>query len=170
MKSIVATGLIVAFALPSVMTRSNLILNTTDSVPIGLYRRTPGGAYAVFCLSTGAARTALAAGLQIQSGPCPGGIQPLMKPLVQASLAHPLAYGPAGFAVDGKLVPNTAPKTKSKSGHGLEHFAFGTYAEGLWPVSSFNRDSFDARYYGPIRVDQIRFYASPIWTWRSPKD
>jgi conjugative transfer signal peptidase TraF len=165
MKLILAIGLIVAFSLPSLMTKSSLIFNGTDSVPVGLYNRAPNGTYAVFCLPIGAARGAIVAGLQIQSGPCPGGIQELMKPLVQASPARPVVFGPAGFTVDGKLLPNTAPKTTSRSGHALEHFPFGNYTSGRWPVSSFNRDSFDARYYGPISANQIRFYASPIWTW-----
>jgi conjugative transfer signal peptidase TraF len=165
MKLTAAIGLIVTLSLPSLMTKSNLILNGTDSVPVGLYKRAPNGAYAVFCLPIGTARIAIAAGLQIPSGPCPGEIQELIKPLVRASQAHPLVYEPTGFTVDGRLLPNTAPKRTSRTGHALEHFPFGTYTSGWWPVSSFSRDSFDARYYGPISADQIRFYASPIWTW-----
>lgn len=144
---------------------AHIVLNYTASVPVGLYLRKAEGEYAAFCLPEDAARNGLAAGLDMPKGDCPGGLSPVLKRMVRPSREHPLVYGPDGFRNDGELMSNTQPKERSSSGVKLEHFAYGLYTSGLWPISSFSRDSYDARYYGPINPDQIRYRASPLWIW-----
>lgn len=145
---------------------SRLRLNYTDSVPVGIYREVPGaaGSFAGFCLSSAVIQRALAAGLQPVRGDCPDQSAPVLKPLFQASAAHPVSFTARGFFVTGKLVPNTAPKAHSRTGAALIHYPFGTYTSGLWAISSFNPNSFDSRYFGPVAPAAIRFYAKPVWT------
>jgi conjugative transfer signal peptidase TraF len=140
-------------------------VNVSTSIPLGLYRRAGRGHYAAFCLTPEQAKWALSAGLETLTGDCPGRIIALMKPMVYPTAEHPLALTKSGFVLNGKLLPNTAPKTKSKTGKPLGHYPFGVYTSGIWPVSTYNRDSLDARYYGPISAAQIQFYTSPLLTF-----
>lgn len=156
-----------AAVLPLVIQSSPLLMNYTDSVPVGLYRQGQNGAasYAGICLSRALMDRALRSGLEIALGSCQSGYAPILKPLVRASAAHPISFTAEGFLIDGKLLPNTAPKPRSTAGVALEHYPFGVYASGAWAISDFNRSSYDSRYFGPVDSDAIRFYAKPVWTW-----
>jgi len=124
-----------------------------------------GTIYAGFCLSDAIASTALQDGLEVVRGGCPEGLAPVLKPVIYPSRTEPLLYEARGFSIDGKLIPNTAPKAHSKTGVALEHSPFGLYTNGIWAVSNFNPNSYDSRYFGPVAPDAIRFYAKPVWTW-----
>lgn len=146
---------------------SGLHCNGSDSVPLGLYRETQSTArtYAAFCLSPSVLNDAKRTGLTLRSGVCPGGVAPILKPLVSASSQHPIVFHESGFLVDGISLPHTAPKAFSSSGKPLTHIPFGTYTAGLWAISTFNPDSFDSRYFGPVDPAAIRFYATPVFTY-----
>lgn len=167
MRIFLVGALIIAVALPVGIQRSGLLMNWSDSVPLGLYRRTPSdeAKYAGFCLPDSTAKTAQWAGLEVPSGICPSHLAPVLKPLLQASPEHPISLSEQGFFVDGKLLKNTAPKPRSRTGAVLEHYQFGRYTNGLWAISDFNANSYDSRYFGPVAPESIRFYAKPVWTW-----
>jgi conjugative transfer signal peptidase TraF len=162
------SGLASVVALPLGIHWSGLVMNYSDSVPTGLYRRVPASVvtYAGFCLPEKTASAAIQAGLEVVPGACPEGLAPILKPLIQASPQHPVAYTERGFWWGGKLLPNTAPKARSRTGATLQHYTFGVYTNGVWAVSDFNANSYDSRYFGPVAPDAIRFYAKPVWTWR----
>jgi conjugative transfer signal peptidase TraF len=167
MRTLFAGALVFAAAVPVAIQHSGLLMNYSDSVPTGLYRRVPKrlASYAGFCLPSATATAALRAGLDVVSGPCPGGLAPLLKPLIYASPKQPLIYDARGFSFNGKRLPNTAPKARSRTGVALAHYAFGTRTNGIWAVSDFNANSYDSRYFGPLAPEAIRFYAKPLWTW-----
>ncbi|HTU48408.1 MAG TPA: hypothetical protein VMF91_25330 [Bryobacteraceae bacterium] len=171
MRFTLISAAVIALALPVGVQRSALVMNYSDSVPLGLYRRVPASSairaieYAGFCLPSATARAALHAGLEITPGPCPGGLAPVMKPVICPSPEHPLIYDARGFSFAGKLLRNTAPKARSRTGMPLEHYPFGVYTNGIWAVSDFNANSYDSRYFGPLAPDAIRFDAKPVWTW-----
>jgi conjugative transfer signal peptidase TraF len=167
MRLILIGVLAFAVVLPTGIHSSGLLMNYTDSVPVGLYKqcgKSPD-AYAAFCLPSAAAERALQAGLQAAPGECPGGLSPILKPMILASAEHPISLTERGFFVDGKLLVNTAPKSQSRTGAALGHYPFGVYTNGFWAVSDFNPNSYDSRYFGPVEPDAIRFYAKPVWTW-----
>lgn len=143
---------------------AHLHFNYTDSVPVGLYRETPHGAYAGFCLPVATLRSFSKKDMEIIRGDCPGGFAPILKPLVHASEKHPVVFSVQGFSLDGKLIPNTAPRSHTHSGAPLTHFPFDRYTEGLWAISRFNPNSYDSRYFGPVNPADIRFYAKPLLT------
>jgi conjugative transfer signal peptidase TraF len=159
----VAISALVALATRPVVKASRLHFNYSDSVPIGLYREVARdrGLFAGFCLPDPVIEGALAAGLQPIRGTCPGGVAPILKPLVQASDESPVVLSADGFRVAGTLVPNTAPKTVSRTGKLLAHYPFGRYASGLWAISQFCPDSYDSRYFGPVSPAWIQFFAKP---------
>jgi conjugative transfer signal peptidase TraF len=171
MRFILIGVLAFAVGLPAGIQRSGLLMNYSDSVPLGLYRRMPSDSanraisYAGFCLPRATANAAIQAGLEVVQGACPAGLAPVLKPVICPSPEHPLTYDAQGFSFNGNLLPNTAPKPFSRTGARLEHFPYGAYTSGTWAVSDFNPNSYDSRYFGPVAPDAIRFYAKPVWTW-----
>jgi conjugative transfer signal peptidase TraF len=161
---IVATVVLVAIAAPLVAKHSGLRFNDTTSLPVGLYRRTPGPSpYVAICLTKAIVSSAIGAGLSLPSGgECPDGHRPILKKIYRATSDKPITFDAQGFRINGRLLANTAPKEKSKTGVRLQHQAFGTYRDGLWAVSDYNPDSFDSRYFGPVSEASIRYYAVPF--------
>lgn len=157
-------GVALCFA-PLAVHFSGLAFNSTDSVPVGFYRQVANGPYAAICLPTDTLRWARSRGLDLKDGSCPTGVLPILKPVYLASPQHPIQFSELGFEIDGKLLPNTAPKQYSKTGALLRHIEFGIYREGLFAISSFSRDSFDSRYFGPIATCDIKYRAKPVWTF-----
>jgi conjugative transfer signal peptidase TraF len=164
-KAVLALILMIYVAVPTILAAMHLHMNYTDSVPVGLYREVRGPAeYAALCVPEGVLQHAMRVGLEITPGDCPGGVAPILKPVFRASVDSSIRYGEAGFIVAGKLLSNTAPKRRSRTGAPLAHYSFGEYRTGLWAISGYNPDSFDSRYFGPMDVGAIRFYAKPVWT------
>ena len=143
---------------------AHLHINFSNSVPVGLYRETPAlrGNYAGICLPLTTVTQAIHAGLALAHGTCPGGFQPILKPVFRATKSSPISYSQAGFLVNGKLLPNTAPKPHSKIATPLEHFPFGVYRDGIWAISDFNPNSFDSRYFGPLDSGLVQFHVRPF--------
>ena len=67
--------------------------------------------------------------------------------------------------MDGQLLANTVPKPYSQTGEPLSHYPFGRYTSGLWAVSTFNRNSYDSRYFGPIEPSTVLYHLTPFWTF-----
>ena len=160
----IAAILLAEVATRAGMKATGLHLNYTASVPVGLYREAPKGEaqYAGICLPESVITDALHAGLDTVPGDCPEGVAPILKPVVEASGAHPIIYSELGFEIGGSLVANTAPKPYSHTGRPLAHYPFGTYTQGLWAISEFNANSFDSRYFGPLPDGAVRFYVKPV--------
>jgi conjugative transfer signal peptidase TraF len=167
---VVAVGFPAYFVIGDTLRASNLRLNLSKSVPVGMYYRTTSTArYAAICLSMEQLAPAVAAGIDLRPGECPNtGLQPILKPVYEATMDNPIKLAAEGFYVDGKLLPNTAPKKVSLAGKPLTHYDFGRYHYGYWAISDFSPDSFDSRYFGVVAPQQIAFYAKPVFTanWR----
>jgi conjugative transfer signal peptidase TraF len=160
---IVATIVLVAIAAPLVARHSGLRFNDTTSLPVGLYRRATGPSpYVAICLPQATVSSAIGAGLSLPSGECPDGHRPILKKIYRATSDKPITFDERGFRINDRLLANTAPKEKSKTGARLQHQAFGTYRDGLWAISDYNPDSFDSRYFGPVSQASIRYYAVPF--------
>jgi conjugative transfer signal peptidase TraF len=96
----------------------------------------------------------------------------LLKPIA-ASEGDRVEASNAGISVNGRLLPNTAPRVRDSMGRPLDHYPFGTYVvqQGeVWVASSWNYKSFDSRYFGPVRLSMIRHYVRPVWTCGSPNE
>jgi conjugative transfer signal peptidase TraF len=167
MKGAVMAGLALgALGLPFAAHESTYRMNWTNSVPVGLYRaQVAPGAYLAFCLPADQLRIALKAGLELGSGECPDGNEPLLKTVYRASADSPITLDVDGFTVDGRRLNHTAPKAFSKSGKPLRAYRFGTYTSGLWAISSYSTSSYDSRYFGPVPQQSVRFYAHPVLTF-----
>jgi type IV secretory pathway protease TraF len=89
-----------------------------------------------------------------------------MKPIV-ASTGDLIEVMPEGVSVNGKLLPNSAPVPFDTKSRHLAHWPFGKYrvtAETVWVISSYNKRSFDSRYFGPLPLSSMLIHLHPLLT------
>lgn len=142
---------------------AGLRINSSASLPAGLYIASPDGPFVEFCPDDhglSAQRNYRQTPLMTlwAKGVCPDGAAPLLKPVI-GNAGDEIVLSPAGITVNGKLRPHTAPLEQDSAGRPLTHWPFGRYigAPGtLWVGSSDNPRSYDSRYLGPIQQGAIR--------------
>jgi conjugative transfer signal peptidase TraF len=155
------------FGLFAITGAAGIRINTTPSLPVGLYVETDRQSRLVeFCPSGVSA--AISAGRGYRGpGDCPDGASPLLKPIV-AQFGDVVKFSAEGISVNRHLLRNTAPLSMDSERRPLEHFPFGRYVVGVdevWVASSYNKRSFDSRYYGPVAKIAIRFHLRPLLTF-----
>lgn len=143
-------------------------INHTPSLPMGLWRVRPAvgpiaaGQIVSFCPpDSDVFRLARQRGY-LGAGACPGGVEPMLKPVV-AVAGDNVEITVDGVAVNGHLIANSAVVPRDSQGRELPQFAPRTFvvaAGELWLISSYNVQSFDSRYFGPIATHQIIGIAS----------
>jgi conjugative transfer signal peptidase TraF len=134
-------------------------VNASTSLPLGLYKITtdPSAKLVEFCPAEPFASLSAIRGYR-GKGNCLDGAEPLMKPIVAVE-GDTVEISIRGVTVNGKLLPNSSPRSFDKQNRSLAHWSFGTYNVGVgtvWVISSFNSRSFDSRYFGPIPASSIR--------------
>jgi conjugative transfer signal peptidase TraF len=142
-------------------------VNASASLPIGLYRTTSDESARLIEFCPAEPFGSLSASRNYrEKGNCPDGAQPLMKPIVAIS-GDSIEVKPTGVAVNGRLLPNSAARPFDTQNRPLPHWPFGEYRVvpgRVWVISTFNRRSFDSRYFGPIPVSSIRAHLRPLLT------
>ncbi len=166
-KRIAVLALVTLAVVVMIPTAAGLRVNDSPSLPIGLYVVTsdPDATLVEFCPTAPYASLAAERGYRTK-GSCPDGGAPLMKPIV-AQAGDSVEVSSSGIVVNGRMLPNSAPLAVDTNGRALRHWPFGEYAVKpgtLWVVSSYNRRSFDSRYFGPITEAQIRHHLRPLLT------
>ena len=144
-----------------------LRINSSPSLPIGLYITTEGDRanLAEFCPAEPFGDLAIARGYR-DAGNCRDGAAPLLKPVV-ARPADVVELSDRGITVNGRILPNTAPISTDTRGRPLSPWQFGRHVVQpgtVWVASSFNPRSFDSRYFGPVQISAIRNYLRPLLT------
>ena len=162
-----------AVAMAGVLMSLGLHINLSASAPRGLYRGNVGtplrGMWVAACVTTDAAAVGLARGY-LGPGPCPGGAEPILKPVVAVS-GDVVDLSPHGVAVNGTSLPESESASVDSNGRPLAHAAWGRHVVGadeLWLVSTRVPNSWDSRYLGPFSMSQVRAIARPMWTLDSP--
>jgi conjugative transfer signal peptidase TraF len=87
-----------------------------------------------------------------------------MKPVV-ARTGERVEFTARGVAVNGQLLPNTAPRDTDAMGRSLQHWPFGSYyvtLQNVWVVSTYNPRSYDSRYFGPVQIHSIGNHLLPV--------
>jgi conjugative transfer signal peptidase TraF len=150
---------------------AGLRVNATASMPRGLWRiaateaRVERGEIVSVCPPDGAAIREAARRGYFPAGPCPGGYEPLVKP-VAAIAGDLVAITAAGVAVNGELVADTASLEVDSAGRPLQPIPAGTYrvpAGAVWLLSGHDPRSFDSRYFGAVPAANIQGIARPVW-------
>lgn len=144
-------------------------INTTPSIPVGLYwtstQAVARGAYVQFCpppepiVERAKIRGMIAAGF------CPGQYGFLMK-RVQAIGRDSISLSNAGVTVNGQRIPSSSIPVNDAS-------AWPCYllqprrlqSDEVLVMGEHHPYSFDSRYFGPLRLSQIRTVIVPVITW-----
>ncbi|CAD7741644.1 hypothetical protein LMG31886_45200 (plasmid) [Xanthomonas hydrangeae] len=146
-------------------------VNTTKSIPVGLYWRTDAavekGAYVQFCPpQVGVFADARERGY-ISGGFCEGHYGYMMK-RVLAAKGDEVTVADDGVRVNGVLLAYSKPFKSDKAGRPLPRYQSDRYTLGASEVllmSDVSDTSFDARYFGPINRSQIVTVIKPVMTW-----
>jgi conjugative transfer signal peptidase TraF len=147
----------------------HLRVNTTASMPLGLYREVPlrleRGAWVVFCLPEEPARLGRERAY-LRGGGCANGSQDLVKEIA-AIPGDRIALSLAGIIVNGRTIPGTAIRAVDHRGRTLFHATLGERYVGsgeLWVLGVHQDVSWDSRYFGPVPIDHVHAAAIPILT------
>ena len=146
-------------------------INTTKSIPVGLYWTSSApiekGAYVMFCPPrVGVFDDAKERGY-IGAGFCPGGYGYMMK-RVLAAKDEAVSIDDDGVRVNGSLLPLSVPIRADGAGRALPRYpakAFTVGSAELLLMSDVSGTSFDGRYFGPINRSQIATVLRPVITW-----
>lgn len=164
--SIIAAGMVAEAA--------GLRINATLSLPRGLWLvgGDPGtvriGDVVTFCPPLGPALAEARERGYVGPGSCPGGLEPMMKPVV-ALAGDTVAVSSAGVTVNGQILVRSEPLSRDGAGRPLPQAEGGTVAAGqVWVLSSHNARSFDSRYFGPIPHAHLTALLRPLWTESKP--
>lgn len=142
--------------------------NPTASVRTGLYLITndANASLVAFCPTGDAATEAIARGYRPRSLQCPDKYAALLKP-VAARAGDTVEICQKGISVNGKLLPNTVAFKSDQKKRPMHIWPYGTYTVQpgtVWVLSTYNKYSYDSRYYGPIQLSTVISHAKPFWT------
>ena len=170
----VALGAVGALAvlgtLAAVAHQAGVVINTTASLPLGLYRAIDApvarGAYVKFCPPPSALFDEAARRGYLHAGFCPGGYGPLLK-RVLAVPGDRVQVAGDGVRIDGRVVPLSAPMWADGGGRTLPRYVQDRVlnASELMLMSDVSPVSFDARYFGPVDRAQVQSVIEPFFTW-----
>jgi conjugative transfer signal peptidase TraF len=149
---------------------AGLRLNTTRSIPPGVYRVTGElprpGAYVMACPPPQPVFLEARARGYIGPGNCSGDMGLLMK-LVAAGPGDRIELTEAAVVVNGHALPGSARVRIDPSGRPLPQPAStsATLGDEVLLMGDVNPRSFDSRYFGPIDRAQIRAVIRPVFTY-----
>lgn len=149
---------------------AGLRVNATASMPRGLWQVRAGapvrrGDIVAICPPDRADIREAAGRGYIPPGRCPGGCEPLIKP-VAALGGDVVTVTAGGIIVNGDPVANTRPLTRDEAGRTLHPFPAGTYRvphRELWLLAGHDPRSFDSRYFGAAPRANVIGVARPLW-------
>ena len=145
-------------------------INTTPSLPVGLYRVVDEpvlkGAYVAFCPPQSDVFDWAVARGYINAGNCPGGTGQLLK-RVHAVAGNTVLIDETGITVNGQWLLNSTPLSTDTFGTVLpqHHFNAALGESEYLLLSDLNPHSFDARYFGVINHAQIVHVVRPVITF-----
>ena len=139
----------------------------SNSLPPGLYRIAPRGEGSdlLICPTGIAESISISRGYRPKGAGCGDGYAPLLKP-ISARYGDTVTVSSAGVSINCRQLPNSKQYARDAQGRPLPQVPAGTYPvlQGtVWVISSYNRFSFDSRYFGPIPLDEKVRYANPFW-------
>lgn len=139
----------------------------TPSLPPGLYRLTsnPSDPLISFCPTGQSSKESSERHYREEAWTCPDHHAPLLKPVV-ARVGDTVAVTNEGISVDGTYLRNSRAYALDGQKLPMHVWPNGTYTVQpgtVWVISSYNKASYDSRYYGPIRTESILHYGHPVW-------
>jgi conjugative transfer signal peptidase TraF len=147
-----------------------LIANTDSAAPAGVYQVVSStfhrGDLVAACLPPDIAQAGLARGY-LSTGPCAGDAEPVGK-IAAALPGDTVAIKRGGVTINGKAIPHSVVALHDSKGRPLPHVPFGSYTvavDQVWLFGFHDRRSWDARYFGPVPITNLRGALQPVITW-----
>jgi conjugative transfer signal peptidase TraF len=145
-------------------------INTSSSLPLGLYVRTDDlqATLVEFCPAEPFATLSRKRGYRVAGFSCPDRAVPLLKPVV-AQAGDAVEVSAEGIAVNGHLLPKSSALAKDAAGRALTPWPNGHYeveSGFVWVASTYSNGSYDSRYIGPVEEWRIRGRLKPLWLLR----
>ncbi len=161
-----------ALVLLGLVLAGGLRINGSRSFPVGLYwatTKTPEKGDLVFVDPPALPifHLALKRGY-IDAGYSPAGSCALIKRLVGVA-GDRVTINNEGVEIDGVRLPNSKPRDHDGAGRPLQPYVLIDYLLGpgeILLMSDQSAASFDARYFGPVSVTQIRSVITSLITWK----
>lgn len=169
-----AAGIILMAALAAILSIGIALIggyriNLTPSEPLGLWRILPlyrpvavNDLVFICPPETAEMREARARGY-LRSGPCPGGVAPLIKTVIAVAGQH-VEIG-VSVSVEGHLVASSRLAARDGKGRPLTRFPSGTVSAGHVFLHSASPGSYDSRYFGPVPASGIIGLAQEVLTY-----
>jgi conjugative transfer signal peptidase TraF len=165
---------VAALTVPVLVLGFHLELNHTESGPLGIWRAYPDrvpavGDFARFCMRPDQARATAGrpyAGGR-RGGACPFDTWMLAKPVV-AGPGDTVVHAPGYVQINGRTLPLSATRTRDSEGLAVPTAPYGRFVLGrgeFWVHSAYADGSFDSRYVGIVRAEQMRGTLRPVLTW-----
>lgn len=150
----------------------DLRINTTDSLPIGIYmtiKKAPEkGDIVSFCLMPNSAQLAIERHYLSKHwlNKCPKKSQSLLKPIV-AMQGDFVTVSTKGVYVNKQIIEDSKPLKKDAAGNLMPNIKVKKrLAENEFlAISTFNPYSWDSRYYGAVPTTNILSVVRPVFTF-----
>lgn len=154
------SAICVAAAIEVSLLGAGIVINSTPSLPIGIYKKRvepiAKGCFVLFRLPN------------TDSQSRPYARNRLIKEIA-AMEGDRVTVSPKGVFVNGLLLRNSAQKEVDIDGVLLPRFSLNDYqlkSGELLTMSTFNPRSFDSRYFGPVTQNSIIAVVSPVFVWK----
>ena len=169
--SLYACGLLVLASI-AVIKQAGFRVNTSPSIPLGIYRTTTTplsvGSYVLLCPENKEPFITAQKRDYIGAGYCPGGLGYMFKRV--AALPNDIITTTAnGMYINGKLYPDSKPFKHDALNRTLPIWHANQTrlkAGEVVLMTQGDKNSFDARYFGPLPEQQIVSVVRPVLTWR----
>lgn len=169
-----AALMMLLLTMAAVLHRTPLWINTSASLPAGLYQAHPltqprRGDLVLACIPQLFAHYAYERGY-LMSGRCQGEVAPIGK-YIAAAGGDEVEITARGISVNGRLLPHSAPR--ARDGRGLELFSTTLHrrlgADELLLANPMAA-SFDSRYFGVVQRGQLLARLEPLWVAAAPAE
>lgn len=146
-------------------------VNFSGSMPRGIYRVVPKPAQVdddvEVCLPHNLAAFGIRRGYLGDVGHCPDGSEPLVKQVV-AMGGDTITVAMDFVAVNGKRLPYSATLKQDEKGLPVAAIERGIYVlkpDEVWLMGTHSTLSWDSRYYGALKKENINAVVKPLLTW-----
>lgn len=156
-----------------IILQAGLIVNTTKSIPTGLYIKASGfekgqvGDYVQICPPQTPVFLAAKQRGYIGAGYCPGGMGYMLK-RVLAAKNDVVSIRAEGVRVNGHLVENSMPLVSDGAGRAMPSMEISEHrlkTNELLLMGTQSIKSFDGRYYGFVQSEQVQAVIKPVFVW-----
>ncbi|MGN1281112.1 MAG: conjugative transfer signal peptidase TraF [Succinivibrio sp.] len=139
-------------------TSDHLWINTSESIPKGLYRLSGESiskdSYILFCLDDKHSQFALKRGY-LHTGKCENGSSPIGKKVIGQRGDH-VSIDESGIWINGIYISKSSPLRHDLKDRRLDYEVLDIHLlDGEYIVASEYENSYDSRYFGIIRKEQV---------------